>query len=204
MNFLIYLLVACAGFLLGIFIRGRSADREISELIKKQEREREWLTKKITKMGNWIRGTVLARQEKARDEIKESCRISLSRFPPNAKVTLPPPDPCSLFDAFNNDDDPFSLPPKVYIDDGANLYHVYKSKDYPYGNYTVFVVSGSDCYHKYPHCRNNFGLIPVNIMSVIETRRPCSFCGHNMPPRSKLPKWYINFKNASIDMNIKW
>jgi hypothetical protein len=155
-------------------------------------------------MGNWIRSTVLARQEKARDEVKESWRITLSNLPPQAKVSFPAPDPCSLFEDFKNDDDPFSLPPKVYIDDGAYLYHVYKSKDYPYGNYTVFVVSGSDCYHKHPYCRNNFGLYPVNILSVIETRRPCSICGHNMPPRSKLPKWYTNFKNASIDMNIEW
>lgn len=203
-NFGMYFLFAVAGLLIGVVLRGKSANKEISELNDKHQRECDRLKNKITRMSNWIRDEVFRRQKKDKEKEAEERAAEAKLYPPDAKINYRDPNPFSLFENFQNDDDPFSLPPGVSIDKEAFLILGNKSKGYPYGNYTVFITPVAEVYHTRPSCRNLCLLYPENIMRVLETRRPCSFCGHGMPQSKKLPKWYTNFRNASIDMDIEW
>lgn len=199
-----YLISCVIGLIIGFIIKGRSARKEIAALSERKQNEINKLDSKLKTMREWIRAEVLQRQKRTLDEELQKRRELVAQYPPTAKVNFRDPHPFSLFESFNNEKDPFSLPPGVYIEDNAFLSLGVKSDFYPYGNYTVFIRPGAEVYHTSQSCHGHNFLQPENIMRVLETRRPCAFCGHGMPQTNRLPKWYVNFRNASINMEIEW
>lgn len=199
-----YLIASLVGFVVGFIIRSRSAGNQIDELNASHKYTVDRLNTKAVMLRKWIKRFVLQRQDREEEIATEKRAEGIAALPPGVMVNIRDPYPFSMFYDFQNDDDPFRLPPGVFIEEGAFLTLGSKRKSYPYGNYTVFVLPGSDVYHTSSSCRNNYVLYPANIMSVLETRRPCTYCGRNMPHSKELPAWYRNFKKASTEMGIEW
>ena len=184
---------------LGLWMSNRSKAKEIKELTSEHKKETDKLRGKIARMGKWIRKEVLRRQYLA-DE--EPTRVHY--YPPDTKVNHHEPDPFSLFQDFNNDKDPFSLPTGVRIQKDGFLSYGETSDKYPYGKYTVFITYSGECYHSTPNCRSLNYMVPVNIMSVLDSKRPCGLCCFRFKKNPSVPQWYKNFVQASNDMEIKW
>lgn len=203
-NFWKYLLASAVGFVVGYLIKGRSASKRIAQLESQHTYTVQKLTAKIDILRAWIKNSVLQRQRISKKTVEKERAASMETFPPEVLVNFRDPDPFSLFYDFRNNDDHFALPPGVYIEDGAFLSLGSKSKEYPYGNYTVFINPGSDVYHTIPYCRGHHVFHKANILNVMETKRPCSHCGRNMPQSKKIPTWYRNFKNTTSELGIEW
>lgn len=164
------------------------------------------LLEKSRIMRDWIKLTVIHRQiekETAIQEYRDKIRADPDKQrSPEAKINYRDVDSFSLFDDFQNDEDPFALPPGVYIESGGSLRLGRKSQMYPYGNYTVFTTNNSNFYHSWASCSGRQASCRKNLFDLIDQKTPCPACWKNI--YHKVPKWYLNFVNASKEMDIEW
>lgn len=200
----LFALLLITSFAVGFIVKSQQSSKQIIEIKNEHKRTEQAQNNKIKILQEYIKNSVIQKQQQSeKDAVRKRAEIAES-YPPHVKVNIRDPYPLSLFENFNNDNDAFSLPPGVYIEKGAYLRLGPKSQFLPYGNFTVFSFSNSNVYHTWSSCRGHTSIPPTYIMSVLETKRPCSYCCHRLSRNPKYPRWYKNFRDATIQLDIEW
>lgn len=84
------------------------------------------------------------------------------------------------------------IPNYVYFNDYGVPVKGDISEFKPFGDFTVFISERSTIYHSERFCSNAFGMKPIHIYDVIDTKRPCLRCGKQFG--NERPEWYMQIK----------